>query len=54
MILTTPVVIPGLTRCIECHVDATAGVTSGGVTVWHCADAHHQLCARRVLGLADA
>jgi len=42
-----------LTRCIECHVDATAGVTSLGFTVWHCDDPHHELCARRVLGLAE-
>lgn len=51
---TVPVTVPGLTRCVECHVDATAGITSEGVTVWHCDDPQHALCASRVLGLAEA
>lgn len=53
--MTTPLPtsIPSITRCIECHVDATGGITSLGMTVWHCDDPHHQLCAARVLGLAE-
>lgn len=44
---------PWWARCIECHVNATGGVTSEGRTIWHCADPFHELCARRVLGLPD-